>query len=312
MRPHPLLLALSTCFFALPAQAQALWATDIDRPSDFVFDSSICAQPALLSDIFKDIGFGIQEELTQMTSPAMSDDDERAFGRELHAFLSTQVFTGGYPGAEAYVDALLAQITPYTTRRLAWRSFVYDDPTPNAYAVPGGFVYVSTGLFEMLSNEAQLVAVLAHELGHHELRHSILHFQYLKTLGVLDPLSQPSLAQGALEALETPFVSRQEREADAFAINVVFELGYSPQQMVALMLAMDEAFYADLDMDESSFVSFLLPELTNLLESHPRPKTRACTMWSEIELRLEANSDEVYYVGTRNYQEGIPRSQVVY
>ena len=53
-----------------------------------------------------------------------------------------------------------------------WEFVVFDDPTPNAFALPGGKVGIHTGLFAVVENEAQLAAVVGHELAHVKLRHS--------------------------------------------------------------------------------------------------------------------------------------------
>jgi len=299
----------------LPSVAVAeapLWATDVEHASEFAFDPSACEQPLLLSEVFKDVGFGVQEEVSTLTASAMSDADERSLGLRLHPMLALTAFTGDYPWVESYLDELLDQITRYASRDLMWQSHVYDDEFPNAYAVPGGYIYVSTGMLGMLENEAQLVAILAHEVGHHEGRHSILRFQYLKALGIWNPNDDGSLTQSTLTALEIPFISKQEEVADAFAVNVLIELGYSPYQLVRFMLLMQELFYGEEEALGDSFAAALLPELRNLLEDHPRPLARACAAWRDIALRVDFSKDPLFYVGRANLRDLTPRARVVY
>ena len=54
---------------------------------------------------------------------------------------------------------------------LSWSFTVIDDPTVNAFALPGGFIYVTRGIMAHLSSEAELVGVLGHEIGHVTARH---------------------------------------------------------------------------------------------------------------------------------------------
>jgi predicted Zn-dependent protease len=56
---------------------------------------------------------------------------------------------------------------------LPWTFRVVDDPSVNAFALPGGFIYVTRGIMAHLTNEAELAAVLGHEIGHVTARHSV-------------------------------------------------------------------------------------------------------------------------------------------
>ena len=70
--------------------------------------------------------------------------------------------------------------------RLPWAFHVVDDPTPNAFALPGGFIYVTRGILNLLTSEAQLAGVLGHEVAHVTARHSVTQIsrQQLTSLGL--------------------------------------------------------------------------------------------------------------------------------
>src|SRR5690606_42162837 len=68
---------------------------------------------------------------------------------------------------------------------LPWSFGAVDDPTPNAFALPGGFIFVTRGLLGLMNSEAQLASVLGHEIGHVTARHSVslISRQQLAQLG---------------------------------------------------------------------------------------------------------------------------------
>jgi predicted Zn-dependent protease len=78
------------------------------------------------------------------------------------------------PALQAYVDRLGQALARDSERpALPWSFRVVDDPTPNAFALPGGYIFVTRGLLGMMRNEAELVSVLGHEIGHVTARHSV-------------------------------------------------------------------------------------------------------------------------------------------
>jgi predicted Zn-dependent protease len=91
-----------------------------------------------------------------------------------------QQLGGEYSDAElnAYVDRIGERLGRLSQRPdLPYRFRVVNDSTPNAFALPGGFIAISRGLLVHLENEAQLAAVLGHEVGHVAARHSVQGLQ---------------------------------------------------------------------------------------------------------------------------------------
>lgn len=130
------------------------------------------------------------------------------------------------PDLVALFDALRSD--PAVHRRLAYRVFVLDEESPNAFALPGGGVGVTTGLLEHVHTRLGRAFVLAHELGHHERRHA------LKRLGRTLLLAVGlGLVEGSARGTSTPvlgvsegllaarFSRAEEAEADAFAVALV-------------------------------------------------------------------------------------------
>ncbi|HEX6065983.1 MAG TPA: M48 family metalloprotease, partial [Longimicrobiales bacterium] len=74
---------------------------------------------------------------------------------------------------QAYVRRIGMELARASERpELPWRFGVIDDPTPNAFALPGGPVYITRGLMSLMNSEAELASVLGHEIGHITARHS--------------------------------------------------------------------------------------------------------------------------------------------
>src|SRR3546814_388986 len=122
---------------------------------------------------------------------------------------------------------------------LDWQFNVIKDETPNAFALPGGFVGVHTGLFKVVENEAQLAAVIAHEVGHVTAHHPAerMSRQTLVQAGLtaLGGASQPTAqiaAAAATLGIILPFSRTQEAEADAIGLQYMAKAGYDPHAAV--------------------------------------------------------------------------------
>jgi predicted Zn-dependent protease len=188
------------------------------------------------------------------------------------------------PELERYVAAIGERLTKSSAVRsdIAYRFSVVDLPEPNAFALPGGYIYVSRGLLALLNSEDELASVIAHEIGHvsarHHLRHSLLAAPLIPVrlatgIGSLATgIVSPSLGHvvGALGnapgsiALATH--SRgQEDEADVIGQQLVAGAGWDPRAIAAVMDALtreDELGGRD-------------PNQTSFLDTHPTTPDRA-------------------------------------
>jgi len=122
--------------------------------------------------------------------------------------------------------------------------FVYKaikDESVNAFALPGGYIYVTTGMLAQLKTEAQLAAIFGHETAHVTLRHSAVGMSrelLISTgLSILVPESQSiSYAVGIVRDLEGMSYSRgHERQADEIGLDYLVKAGYTPDGMVETM-----------------------------------------------------------------------------
>ncbi len=161
------------------------------------------------------------------------------------------------PGANAYVNFIgqalvLASDQPATYN--GYRFLILDTPEVNAFSGPGGFIFITKGLVKLTSNEAELAAVLAHEIGHVALDHGVKAIKkdrltgawvgagadVAKTFGPSEVKDMTSAFEGSLTDLTKAVVDKgysrdTEFEADARAVEVLRKAGYSPKALLAML-----------------------------------------------------------------------------
>ncbi len=149
------------------------------------------------------------------------------------------------PQVNQYINTLgdsIARLTSRTdlTQANAWHFYVVDSKEVNAFAVPGGFVYVNRGLIERTQKLDQLAGVLGHEIGHVVRRHSIKQMQQEQganfgvTLAcVLTNVCNSQIGQAAIQvggtAVFARFSRQDEAEADEEGVRNMVRAGISPQ-----------------------------------------------------------------------------------
>jgi len=103
----------------------------------------------------------------------ISEQQEVAMGREEDQNVVSSMGLYDDPALQEYVEDLGLQLARSSERpQLPWSFKVVDDPVVNAFALPGGFIYITRGILAHMGSEAQLVSVLGHEIGHVTARHS--------------------------------------------------------------------------------------------------------------------------------------------
>ena len=174
----------------------------------------------------------------------MSEDSEIKLGKQMHVQITqTMGVYDDYP-LQQYVQQLGEKLASVSERpKLEWKFTVLDTDDVNAFATPGGFVYVSRGLLPYLANEAQLAAVLGHEIGHITARHSVQRQSQSTIAGVLSAAAviftgQPALGEltniaGA--AVISGYGREAELEADSLGARYLARTGYKPEAMIEVV-----------------------------------------------------------------------------
>jgi predicted Zn-dependent protease len=177
------------------------------------------------------------------------------------------------PKLEAYVARLGQSLSQQTNRKgLPWQFHVVEDPGVNAFALPGGPVYVTRGILGTLNTEAQLAGVMGHECGHIAARHSANQISKAQVaqlgLGIGSVLSPQlaslgQIASVGLQVLFLKFSRDDESQADKLGFAYMANDGYDAREMVAVFKTLERVS----KMASASKV----PEW---LETHPDPENR--------------------------------------
>lgn len=203
----------------------------------------------------------------------VSENQEIQIGRNVAEQAERQFGLVEDAALQAYVDRLGTQLAQASERpELPWAFHVADDPTPNAFAAPGGFIFVTRGLLALLCNEAELVTVIGHEIGHVTARHSVAMMSraQLAQLGLgIGSMISPTVAQfgdlaaGGLQLLFLSYGRDAEREADDLGYRYALEQGYDVREMVNVFAALQQSA----QMAGQS-------QVPSWLASHPYPEDR--------------------------------------
>jgi len=127
----------------------------------------------------------------------------------------------------------------------SWEVTLFEEPSPNAFALPGGKIGVHTGLLEVARNQDQLATVMGHEVAHVLAGHSNerVSTQYATQAGIsavqvisggTSPAQQQLLGLLGVGAVILPFSRAQEREADLMGLDLMARAGFDPEQSVEL------------------------------------------------------------------------------
>jgi predicted Zn-dependent protease len=202
----------------------------------------------------------------QQERTVMDEAQEIALGRKEHQAVLTEM--PAYPDArlQAYVNALCQKLASQSHRRaLAWHFTVLDSPDINAFALPGGYVYVTRGLMAYMDSEADLAGVISHEIGHVTARHGAQRAtrQQNAGIGVLAATvlgavlesqgvggagrAASDLSQAAAAGYIASYGRDQELQADGLGAEYLARNRYDPANMVDVIrvLKSQEAYAAD-------------------------------------------------------------------
>jgi predicted Zn-dependent protease len=225
-----------------------------------------------------------ESSFTAFLSPAA----EKQVGAEQHPKL-VQEFGGRYddPKLAAYVDRVGQSLAQHSEIKDLQYSFtVIDDDGINAFALPGGYIYVTRGLLTLASNEAELAGVLGHEIGHVTARHAAQRYSTatatslgIGVLGVLgaiagvpaqlSDLAGSGLQTGAAVYLQS-YSRDQELEADRLGVRYMTAAGYDPDAMVSFFRKLDA--YTRLEAEKVGDSD--AGDRFDIMASHPRTADR--------------------------------------
>ena len=174
----------------------------------------------------------------------MTEDQEISLGRRAHQDLMRQYRPYNDPELQNYVAGIVRDLSQQSHRKnLVFHVTVLDSPEINAFALPGGYIYITRGIMAYMNTEAELAGVLGHEIGHVTARHGV---QQQSTGAVADLLGKgievltgsqvASQAAGiGSMALIRGYGRKHELEADRLGAEYLARVGYDPKEMLSVV-----------------------------------------------------------------------------
>jgi predicted Zn-dependent protease len=204
----------------------------------------------------------------------MSEAQEISLGQESDGQIKMEMGLYNDPELQRYIADIGLRMAKISERpNLPWSFAVVDQPAVNAFALPGGFIYMTRGILPFLDNEAELAGVLGHEIGHVTARHSVQQYSRglagqigLVGLGIFVPAARPfgDLAGTALGLMFLKYGRNDELQSDQLGARYEAALGYDPAGVPAFLSTLGR-------LDEAAGDRKGVP---NWLSTHPDPLSR--------------------------------------
>jgi predicted Zn-dependent protease len=204
----------------------------------------------------------------------MSEAQEISIAQEADPQIKQEMGVYNDPALQEYVSGIGMKMAKISERpNLPWRFTVVDVPAVNAFAVPGGGIYITRGIMPFLDTEAELAGVIGHEIGHVTARHSAQQYTRqitgqvgLLALGIFVPAARPfgELTGQALGVLFLKYGRDDEVQADALGAKYESTLGWDPAGVPAFLSTLGR-------LDEAAGDRRGVP---NWLSTHPEPLAR--------------------------------------
>ncbi|MEM9056469.1 MAG: M48 family metalloprotease [Pseudomonadota bacterium] len=243
----------------------------------------------------------------------MSEKDEIELGRKYHPQIMTQYKEYNDPQLKAYVQEIGERIAKQSHRpNLEYTFTLLDSEEVNAFATPGGFIYISRGLLAYLNSEAELAAVLGHEIAHVTARHSVRQHAGQKigeAVGVVASVATGTWLAGdatgvVSKALTSGYGRAMELEADELGAQYLARTGYPHTAMIDVvrLLKHQEHFEIRQAHEEGR-----PPRVYHgVFASHPDQDTRLQEVVEAAAELQSSESAEANRYEFLNYMDGVP------
>jgi len=238
----------------------------------------------------------------------MSEKDEIALGIKSHQEVLTQYNVYENPVLQSYVQQIGKKLAAKSHRAdLNFQFFILDSKEVNAFALPGGYIYITRGLMAYLKSEAELAAVLGHEIGHVTARHSVRQYSANQVTNfglILGSLFIPGmnlatnqLAQMFGTALLRGYGREHELEADSLGAEYLARSNYDAQAMIDVIAVLkdQEVFENEIAKAEGREAK----TYHGVFATHPDNDTRLHEVVAQAKNLSEQG--KVNYVGSEEY-----------
>jgi predicted Zn-dependent protease len=230
----------------------------------------------------RDVGKGIN---------LYSLEKELALGKQIAQEIQRQAKVVDDPLISEYVNRIGQNLVRNSDAHVPFTFQVIEGDSPNAFALPGGYVFVYTGLIKIASEEDELAAAMAHEIAHVAARHMTRQATRSQIAGIatipLIMLPGGGLARQELPVGLLPFTRAAEEEADYLGVQYLYAAGYDPNGAVSILEKL-----SSLERKSPGTVA-------RIFSSHPTDAARIQKTEREIERILPTRSE--YVVSTSEY-----------
>ncbi len=241
----------------------------------------------------------------------MTEGRELSIGRDADPQIREQMGVYDSPALQAYIEDLGHRLAALSHRpHLPWQFAIVDSPAVNAFALPGGYIYLTRGILAYLGDEAELAGVLGHEIGHVTARHSVQAYsraagaQIGLAVGQIlvppmrgNPYGLPGVVNAAasgLGILLLKFGRDDEMQADRLGAEYAAAGGWHPEGVAGMLSTLGRIGEAS---DRRG--------VPNWLSTHPEPAARVTEVGPTVAALLRERGPGELRVGRQGYLDRI-------
>jgi predicted Zn-dependent protease len=213
----------------------------------------------------------------------ISEKEELKLGQQIfHEMEKNMILLPKKDPLAQYVDRIGQKVAATSDRpELFYRFYVVDDATINAFALPGGYIFIHRGLINHMNNEAELAAVLGHEIGHVTARHSVQQISKARayqlgmaitSIFVPIPQSAGMLSDLMAMAIIQGYGREAELQSDELSIRYLTRAGYDPNATIGILKTLKRL--DELDSKEKKDAGEKVEKYHGAFSTHPKAEKR--------------------------------------
>ena len=209
-----------------------------------LIEGPVLASTLLASTLLGVTGCAVNPATGQRQFMLISEAEEIEMGREADGPITESMGLYESEALQAMVTNLGSEMASSSERpALPWSFKLMDDPMVNAFALPGGFIFITRGIMAALNSEAELAGVIGHEIGHVTARHSAsqMSSQQLQQIGLGvgtilsdDVASVAGVLSVGLGLLNMSYSRGDESQSDRLGVRYMSRAGYDPNALVGV------------------------------------------------------------------------------
>jgi Zn-dependent protease with chaperone function len=256
----------------------------------------------LWADVFKDTN------KVGLTITRISDQSEMDLGAQLAKRLDSVVISD--PKLQKYVAETGQRLVKHVRRKgIKYRFHVIGGFGVNAFALPGGNIYITEGMLQVATSEAEVAAILAHEISHVDLRQCIERFQYELLIRRILPSDIAAISRLPYSLLTVAYGKQEEYEADIDGLMIMANAGYHPKYA----LGIDSTYWNVVEEERhrkappgaitQEFGAAIGEALKDYFQTHPSWPDRVRALASVLQRNESQWRNRKFYVGRLNHIE---------